>query len=57
MDMGMKVHRASPGMQDTDIADISAKIFSISSKFTQGTGCGIVKGIIEKFLVAVNDRV
>ena len=35
MDMRMKIHGASPCMEDTDIADISPKIFTISSKFTK----------------------
>lgn len=57
MDMGMEVHSASPGMQDADISDISAKIFPVSRKFTQGIGCGMVKCCIQKFLVDVDDRV
>ena len=57
MDTGMEVHSAPPSMQDADIADVSAKIFPVSRKFTQGTGCGMVKCCIQKFLVAVDDRV
>ena len=35
MDMRMKIHGASPCMEDTNIADISPKILTISSKFTE----------------------
>lgn len=57
MDMGMEVHSAAPGMQDADVTNISAKIFAVSCKLTQGTGCGVVKRRIQKFLVAVDNGV
>ena len=57
MDMGMEIHSAAPGMQDADVTNISAKIFAVSCKLTQGIGCGVVKRRIQKFLVAVDNGV
>ena len=42
MDMGMEVHSAPSGMQNADIADVSAKVFRVGRKFTQGIGRGMV---------------
>ena len=38
----MEVHSAPSGMQNADIADVSAKVFRVGRKFTQGIGRGMV---------------
>jgi hypothetical protein len=44
-------------MENADIPDISAKIFAVCSQFPKGVGCGMIKSVIQKLLVAVDNGV
>jgi hypothetical protein len=44
-------------MKDTDISDVSSEIFAVGSQFTESIGRSMIKGIIQKLLITVDDRV
>ena len=52
----MKIHCASPCVQNTDAAYTGSKILLVGSKLIQCTGGCMIKGIVEKTLIAVYDR-
>ena len=57
MDVGMEVHFTPPGMENADISDVSTKIFAVGSQFPQCIRRCVIQGIIQKLLVAVDDRI
>ena len=57
MDVGMEVHFTSPGMENADISDVCTEIFIVGSQFTQCIGRCMIQGIIQKFLIVVNNQI
>ena len=57
MDVGMEIHFTPPGMENADISDVSTEIFVVGSQFPQSIGRCVIQGIIQKLLVAVDDRI
>jgi hypothetical protein len=57
MDVRMEVHFTPPGMENADISDVSTEIFAVGSQFPQCIGRCVIQGIIQKLLVAVDDRI
>jgi hypothetical protein len=50
MDMGMMLQGLSPGMQDTEKADLCTEMFRIGSGFQQRFGTGAEQQVIEEAL-------
>ena len=57
MDVWMEVHFTPPGMENADISDVSTEIFAVGSQFPQCIRRCVIQGIIQKLLVAVDDRI
>ena len=57
MDVGMEVHFTPPGMENADISDVCTEIFAVGSQFPQCIRRCVIQGIIQKLLVAVDDRI
>ncbi len=57
MDMRMEVHFTPPGMENADISDVCTEIFAVRSQFPQRIGRCVIQSIVQKLLVAVDDRV
>ena len=57
VDVGMEVHFTPPGMENADISDVSTEIFAGGRQFPQCIGRCMIQGIIQKLLVAVDDRI
>ena len=57
MDMRMEVHLTPPSVENADIPDVRAEIFAIGSQFPQCVRRSVIKSIIQKLLVAVDERV
>jgi len=57
VDVGMEVHFTPPGMENADIPDVCTEIFTVGSQFPQCVGRSVIKGVIQKLLVAIDYRV
>jgi hypothetical protein len=57
VDVGMEVHFTPPGMENADIPDVCTEIFAVGSQFPQCIRRCVIQGIIQKLLVAVDDRI
>ena len=44
-------------MENADISDVSTEIFAVGSQFPQCIRRCVIQGIIQKLLVAVDDRI